>query len=190
MTTLSGIADTALVLIAVTPEPRDLDIARLLGWYRIPLKTAPKVISVDYLAFYQGGNFPVGHRWQIEYLAKVRGHELTTRAELLKDQLDHPRAREEYFKLQLGSLIALPQPIPAGDWKRVTFIYSTIQRIKNARELADLPVHDEERSVLWQALRERALKSQEYRANDLPEIPLDPELLALLGKLSGKLPDC
>ncbi|MGB4595449.1 MAG: hypothetical protein WBI14_06045 [Anaerolineaceae bacterium] len=185
MTTLGGIADTALVLIAVTPEPRDLDIARLLGWYRIPLKSAPKVISVDYLAFYQGGNFSAGHRWQIEYLAEVRGHELTTRAELLKDQPNHPRAREEYFKLQLGSLIPLPQPILAGDWKRVTFIYTTVQRIKTAQELTDLPVHDEERSVLWQALRERALKSQEYHANDLPEFALDPALLEMLGKFTG-----
>lgn len=185
MTTLGGIADTALVLIAVTPEPRDLDIARLLGWYRIPLKSAPKVISVDYLAFYQGGNFSAGHRWQIEYLAEVRGHELTTRAELLKDQPNHPRAREEYFKLQLGSLIPLPQAILAGDWKRVTFIYTTVQRIKTAQELTDLPVHDEERSVLWQALRERALKSQEYHANDLPEFALDPALLEMLGKFTG-----
>lgn len=185
MNTTSGIADTALVLIAVIPEPRDLDIVRLLGWYRIPLKTAPKVISVDYLAFYQGGNFPAGHRWQIECLAEVHGHELTTRAELLKDQPNHPRANEEYFKLQLGPLIALPQPILAGDWKRVTFIYTTIQRVKTAQQLTDLPVHDEERSVLWQSLRERALKSQEYHANDLPLIPIDPALLDLLGKLSG-----
>jgi hypothetical protein len=46
--------------------------------------------------------------------------------------------------------------------------------------LNDLPVHDEERPILWQALRERALKSEEYQASELPEIPLDPALLALL----------
>lgn len=183
MNALSSIADTALVLVAVVTEPRDLDIARLLGWYRIPLKTAPKVISVDYLALYQGGNFPQGHRNQIEYLAEVRGHELTTRAELMRDQPDHPRAKEEYFKLQLGSLIRLSQPIAAGDWKRVTFVYTTMQRVKIANQLVELPVHDEERSVLWRALRERALKSEEYRADDLPILPLDPALLALFGKL-------
>ncbi len=37
-----------LVLVAVMPNQRDLEIARVLGWYRIPLKSAPKVISVDY----------------------------------------------------------------------------------------------------------------------------------------------
>jgi hypothetical protein len=53
-----------------------------------------------------------------------------------------------------------------------------------AESLSDLPVHDEERPILWQALRERALKSEEYRANDLPEIPLDPSLLAFLSGIS------
>jgi hypothetical protein len=44
---------TDLILVAFLPSPRDLEIARLLGWYRIPLRTAPKVVAVDYLAFYQ-----------------------------------------------------------------------------------------------------------------------------------------
>jgi hypothetical protein len=46
---------TSLILVAVLNNPRDLEIARLLGWYRIPLRSAPKVIAVDYLAFYQTG---------------------------------------------------------------------------------------------------------------------------------------
>ncbi|NLW71653.1 MAG: hypothetical protein GXY37_02025 [Chloroflexi bacterium] len=183
MNILSGIADTALVLVAIVPEPRDLDIARLLGWYRVPLKSAPKTISVDYLAFYQGGNFPVDHRWMIETIAELRGHELTTRAELLKDQPNHPRAHEEYFKMQLGPLTALPRPIPTENWKRITFFYTTMQRIKTAEKLKDLPVHDEERPILWRSLREHALRSQEYRAVDLPELPVDPGLLALLGQI-------
>ena len=44
---------TELFLVCVLPRLRDLEIARLLGWYRIPLHTAPKVIVVDRLAFYQ-----------------------------------------------------------------------------------------------------------------------------------------
>ncbi len=82
----------ALVLVAIIPSRRDLEIARLLGWYRIPLRRAPKVINVDFLAFYQVGDFGPEHRWQIEQFAEVRGHELTTRRELFRDQPDHPRA--------------------------------------------------------------------------------------------------
>ncbi len=51
------ITPTDLILVCVLPGPRDLEIARLLGWYRIPLRTAPKVVAVDALAFYQPGAF-------------------------------------------------------------------------------------------------------------------------------------
>jgi hypothetical protein len=44
-----------------------------------------------------------------------------------------------------------------------------------------LVVRDEERDILWQSLRERALKSDEYRADQLPELAIDPAILALLG---------
>ena len=177
--------DTSLVMVALIPSPRDLDIARLLGWYRIPLKTAPKIIAVDHLAFYQPSAFPKGDQMLIRWLAPIRGHELTTRSEILQNQPDHPRAREEYFKLQLGPLIELSEPIPAKGWKRITFFYTTGERVKLAQSINDLPVHDEERPILWQALRERALKSQEYRADQLPEELIDPAILALLSGLTN-----
>ena len=181
MPTQSAGHPSDLVLVAVMPNQRDLEIARVLGWYRSAQKR-PKVISVDYLAFIRpcllaGGT--LADRW----VAPILGHELTTRAELLHDQPDHPRAEEEYFKLQLGPLEELAQPIPAGSWKRITFFYTTMGRIWQAESLADLPVHDEERTVLWQSLRERALKANEYQAIELPMLPLDPAILALL---SGK----
>ena len=175
---------SALVLVAYLPTPRDLEIARLLGWYRIPLRKAPKVVEVDTLAFYQGAAFGAQQRWRIESFAAVRGVELTTRADLLRDEPDHPRAREEYYKIQLGAVEKLPDPILAGSWKRVTFLYTTGELLKMARMLRELVVRDEEREVLWKSLRERALHADSYRAEDLPELPLDPALLAMLGFLT------
>ncbi len=174
------IQSTSLVLVCVIPSPRDLEIARLLGWYRIPLRTAPKVIAVDYLAFYQPSAF--GERGgQIEYIAPVRGHELTTRAELLKDEADHPRAREEYYKIQLGPLEKLRQPIKAEKWRRLTFLYTTGEYLLKAQSLNDLVVDGGERHLLWRSLRERAENSQLYKT-DLPEADIPPEvLMALLG---------
>ena len=185
MSAFEEIEVTSLVLVAIVPDKKDLEIARLLGWYRIPLKNAPKVIAVDYLALYQTGNFGANERWQVKWLAPIIGHELTTRRQLFRDQPDHPRANEEYFKLQLGSLIALPKPIPAGTWKRVTFFYTTMRHVREANELGDLPVHDQERPVLWAALRERASHAESYHAAPLPEIPLDPALLAMLSGIAS-----
>jgi len=171
---------TDLILVCLLPSPRDLELARLLGWYRIPLRTAPKVVAVDYLAFYQTSAF--GERGgQVEYAAPVRGHELTTRGELLRDEADHPRAHEEYYKIQLGALEKLPQPIRADKWKRLTFLYSTGEYLLNAKTLNDLVVAGEERLLLWQSLRERAEHDQLYKV-DLPEADIPPEvLMALLG---------
>ena len=185
MTGMRGIPETDLVLVAIIPTPRDLEIARVLGWYRIPLKSAPKIISVDYVAFYQTGNFPKNERWQIRQIAPLKGHELTTRKELLRDQPEHPHANDEYFKLQLGPLITLEQAIPAENWKRITFFYTTIGRINKAEKLADLPVHDEERAIIWRVLRDKALQRKEYTPEALPEIPIDPLILALFSGMDS-----
>jgi hypothetical protein len=173
------ISPSDLILVAVMNNPRDLEIARLLGWYRIPLRSAPKVVAVDYLAFYQTGAFGQ-ERWRIQYVAPVRGHELTTRAELLHDEPDHPHAHHEYYKIQVGPLEALPHPVLAGKWRRITFLYTTGEYLLAAETLNDLIVESEERQVLWQALRERAGQIQDYRTAELPGLDLDPELLALL----------
>jgi hypothetical protein len=173
----------ALVLVAVMPSARDLEIARVLGWYRIPLRRAPKVVDVDYLAFYQTAAFGEDERWQIRYVAEVRGHELSTRAELLRDEADHPRAKEEYYKIQIGPLIPLAQPILADHWRRVTFLYTIGEYLRRAHTINDLVVHSEEREFLWSSLRERALLNGRYQTADLSgqKMELDPEILELLG---------
>ena len=167
-----------LILVCVLPGPRDLEIARLLGWYRFPFRTAPKVVAVDALAFYQPGTFgEFGGR--IEYLTRVRGYELTKRAELLRDEPEHPRAGEEYFKLQLGPLEKLAHPVVADKWRRLTFLYTTGEYLLKAQTLNELVVQSDERQLLWQSLRERAENEQEYKA-DLPEPDIPPELLMTL----------
>lgn len=175
---------SALILVAVMPSQRDMEIARMLGWYRIPFRHAPKVVDVDYLAFYQTGVFGEAHRWRIETFAEVQGHELTTRFELFHDESDHPRAHEEYYKIQLSSLKTLPEPILADHWRRLTFLYTTGELFRSARKLRDLVVRSEERQILWGALRERLLQDGQYKARELPEVDLDPLLLAMLGDLN------
>ena len=181
------LSPTSLVLVGVLPEPRDLEIARMLGWYRIPLRTAPKVVAVDYLALYQPSSFgDLGGR--IEFVAPVRGHELTTRGELLKDEEDHARAGEEYYKVQLAGLEKLPHPILADRWKRLTFLYTTGEYLLKANTLNDLVVATDERSLLWRSLRERAEQGNLYKT-ELPALDIPPEVLVtLLGIKEGPAP--
>ncbi len=181
MQTASALPSPAsLILVTLLKEPRDLEIARLLGWYRIPLRSAPKVIAVDYLAFYQTAAFEA-EKWRIAYVAPVRGHELTTRAELLRDEPEHPHAHHEYYKIALGPLIRLPQPVLAGKWRRLTFLYTTGEYLLQARSLHDLVLQNEARQMVWQSLRERLSCADAYRAEPAPDELPAQVLAALLG---------
>lgn len=180
------IQPSALILVAILKDPRDLEIIRLLGWYRIPLRSAPKVIAVDYIAFYQTGTFGKD-KWRINYVAPVNGYELTTRAELFHDQIDHIHAHHEYYKIQLGPLITLVEPILAGKWKRLTFLYTTGEYLIKAKTLNDLVVKFEERRLLWNALSERVGQAYNNHASNLEELEIDAQVLKkLLGYFDEK----
>ncbi len=175
------LTSTDLVLVAILKDKRDLEIARVLGWYRIPLKTAPKTVAVDYLALYQTAKFG-DDRWAINYVAPVRGHELTTRGQLLRTQPNHPRAAEPYYKIQIGPLERLERPIPSRAWRRLTFLYTTGEHLRQAEELNDLIVQSSERERLWKALRERGLQPErQYQREQGGEIDL--AVLCALGNL-------
>ncbi|MCI0518844.1 MAG: hypothetical protein L0Z70_01135 [Chloroflexi bacterium] len=175
---MSSLTPSSLLLVAVVNARRDLEIARLLGWYRIPLRSAPKIVAVDYLAFYQTAAF--GEEGQmVQFVAPVRGHELTTRAELFRDEPDHPRARHEYFKLQIGPLERLERPLAAGKWRRITFFYTTGEYLLDAQSVDDLIVEEDERRSLWLSLRERAGQEAVYTAG-VPDMEMNEALLAAL----------
>lgn len=144
---------TDLVLVAIINAPRDLEIARSLGWYRIPLMTAPKTVQVDWLAFYLPRSFGA-LRWSVRYLAAVKGHELLTRRELLFRERAHPRADDPYFKLQLGPLLELEPPIHSRSWRRFTFLYTTGERLRIATDLKGLTLPYSEAKA--RLLRDRA----------------------------------
>jgi hypothetical protein len=97
----------------------------------------------------------------------------------LKDEANHPRAHEEYYKIQIGGLERLKEPILAGKWKRITFLYTTGEYLLNAGTINDLVVDGDERQILWHSLRERAENEQLYKT-DLPESDVPPEVLAAL----------
>jgi hypothetical protein len=153
---MQKIEDLDLVLVALMPSVRDLEIARVLGWYRIPLVSAPKTLRVDWIAFYLTAAFGE-ERWSVRYVAPVRGYELVRRIDLLQDEPDHPRAREPYYKVQLGPLQTLSRPIPSSSWRRFLFLYTIGRLLLSAKDLRELTVPSSpERELLWRMIRERA----------------------------------
>lgn len=144
------------VLVAVVNNARDLRLAREAHWYRIPVRHAPRQIAAEYLALYQTGAFGAEGR-RINYYAPILRYHLSTRRQLLPDEPDHPRAEESYFKLELGELMTLPTPIPAGRQTRITFIYTTLAHLFRAHDVSDLWLREAARQKLYAAVRERGL---------------------------------
>jgi len=167
---MADLQDEDLILVGLCPTPRDLEIARVLGWYRIPLASAPKTLRIDWLALFLTASFG-DERWSVRHLAPVRGYELRRRADLFHDEPDHPRAAEPYYRVDLGPLRTLARPIPARRLRRLTFLYTTGERLLTAADVRELRVpvsHADDR--LWRLLREREVAEMRPSA-DVPRLP-------------------
>ena len=186
---MSYLSPSALILVAIVPTPEDLQVARVLGWYRIPIRTAPRILNVDFLAFYQPASFSE-RKWRIVNRGCRIAWLAPYRIDLLREEEDHPRAGEEYYKVQLGPMQPLPNPIAAGEWKRYTFLYTTGEYLQSAKKLTELTVRPTERRSLWKALRERASRVPGYQAElkNIEDIPLEilSVLLGIPNHINGK----
>ena len=164
------------VLVAYVPKPADFEIVKTAAWYRIPQKHAPKGLHAEYYAFYFGSKFETD-KWAIHYYAPQLGRELTTRQALFPNEQNHPKANEMYYKVQLGPLQKLTQPIVSLRWRRVTFLHTTWDRFVDAKEINDLFVEgDPYVDRLYSTLKERGIQAERnYRIKEpgvLYEVPL------------------
>ncbi len=126
------------VLVAVMNKRHDFERARDEGWYRIPVKHAPKSTQeADIVAFYFTKAFG-DERWAIHWYASVRGHELKRRRDLVPEEAHHPRADHAYYVMQLGPLERLEPPIISLRWRRIAFIETTWDRFQMAQEINEL----------------------------------------------------
>ncbi len=172
------------VLVAVVNNQRDFERARDEHWYRIPVKRAPRQIAAEYLALYQTAKFG-GQGRRINFYAPILRYHIAARAELIPDQPDHPRADDQYFKLELGELIPLPEPIGNARQPRITFITTTLERLLNARDVSDLWLRAAARQKLYAAVRERGLAVECWYPVEMGDRPeADLALLGPRGRIS------
>jgi len=170
------------VLVAVINNPADLQRAADEGWYRIPQRRAPRRIGADYLAFYQTGAFRAQAEAQtITFYAPTRRYRLVTRAALLPAEIDHPRATEYYYCIEIGPLQRLERPIPSSTFRRLTFIHTTLDRLLHASDIRDLYQTDDPFDQLWRALREHNLRPLRNRL--VGDYPADITLCVRRGYL-------
>ena len=119
----------------------------------IPVKRAPRRVGADYLAFYMTGAFPAEERHRILFYAPTRAYRLATRAQLLPEEADHPRAQDLYFRIEIGPLQRLEPAIVSHKLRRITFISTRLDRLLSAREVVDLWDKERHLDELQAALR-------------------------------------
>ena len=170
------------VLVAVMNNQEDWRRVAEEGWYRIPQRRAPRRIGADFLALYQTGAFRrSGEAHTVTYFAPTRRYQLLTRAEMMPQEADHPRAQDYYFRIEVGPLERLMRPVPAATMRRITFIHTTLARLLHADDVRDLFLQDDPFERLWQALRDARLRPLPNRVAG--DRPLDITLRARGGYL-------
>ncbi|MBV7327585.1 hypothetical protein KFU94_04845 [Chloroflexi bacterium TSY] len=145
-------------------------------------------MGADFLAFYQTGAFKGEPEAQtVSFYAPTRRYRLLTRAELVPEDVDHQRANEYYFRIEIGALQRLTQPIPAAKMRRVTFIHTTFDRLLKAQDVTELFYQEDPFDRLWSALREHKLRPLKNRI--IGERPVDITLRARGGYLGIRCGD-
>jgi len=127
---------TDLVLIGVIRRERDRDIFIRERWYRIPgsvhLARRPAYLA-PYLTSACGNDGGA-----IRFYAEIIKVETKRRESLLPAEKKHPRAGKRYYQYRLGDIHYLSRPVRNRLRRRVTFAYTSLTRLKEAREVGEL----------------------------------------------------
>ena len=149
-----------LMLIAIMNNGRDLHIAGTKHWYRIPVRSAPrKLEEMRYIAFYQTKAFG-DQKWSINYWAKISKINIVKRLELLPSEDDHPRANNQYFKVEMSDLKLLPNPIISKRGRRIIFIPTTLKKFRAAKEINDLFNESPLEDKVWDEFKRNRIEAE------------------------------
>lgn len=153
------------VLVAVLNNHADWQRIQHEHWYRVPLAHAPRRMAAGILAWYQTKAFG-DDGGQIRWYAPIEHVSQATRSQLIPEQPKHPRAHERYWRLEVGALQALPQPIMAQRFRRITFISTNWQQLIHAKQMSDLWLGDSLLEQLSQQLISEGMNVVRRRLHD------------------------
>ena len=128
------------ILIAIMNNSADFLIVKNEAWYRIPFgkKTTPLIVrdgTVDKIAFYHTSIFKE-YKFSIRFMAEVKNSSIVSRKDLFPNELSSStKARNKYYKLELGPLEELPKPIISKRHRRVLFIPTTKTKFEETLQL-------------------------------------------------------
>jgi hypothetical protein len=129
------------VLVAVMNNMQDMEIARELHWYRIPVTSVEKFLkrhwAPDWLAFYQTKVFG-DEAYAVNYYARVEKICKVYRWQLFPGEELNENNDKQYYKLELSALQRLEKSILSPQRRRIHFIQTTLEKLKEAAQISDL----------------------------------------------------
>jgi very-short-patch-repair endonuclease len=139
---------------------------------------------MSYIAFYQTKVFG-DEKWSINYWAEIKNIRTVERLELLPHEDDHPRANDQYYKIEMGDLKRLPNPIVSKRGRRIVFIPTTLEKFKAAKEINDLFHESPLEDKLWYEFKESGIDAerQYYIAEEREKYCLDFAIFCEEGKI-------
>jgi very-short-patch-repair endonuclease len=149
-------------LIALLKEKNDLAIAFNENWYRIPLKSAPLMVrngKIQYLALYQPGIFKED-AFKIKWYSKVKKISIAKRQDLFPNEATNPKSKQKYYKIELYPLSRLELPIVSRRHRRLLFINTTLERLRNSKELNDVFIESPIEEIFWEALKTEKIPAE------------------------------
>jgi len=172
------------VLVGVLKDKRDFDILMRKNWYRIPANSAPKR-KFDYLAFYQPLQFGEQGK-HIIYFARVLESRKTKRVYLLPDELNHPRANDDYICLRVGKIRKLIRPIKNTIPRRIIFGFTTLSQLYRSKNILELYNVAPTEQIVEKALKQSGAKytSQFYVLCGKKRFRLDFAIFCKKGKIA------
>ncbi|MBI4722635.1 MAG: hypothetical protein HY769_06530 [Candidatus Stahlbacteria bacterium] len=147
------------VLIAIMNNRRDFEIAQNNRWYRIPVKSAPKRVKANYLAFYQTKIFGT-EKWAVNYFTEIVDCKVVKRIDLLPDEPSHHMAENDYYKITISELKPLPHPIISKRWRRIVFIPTTLDKLLKATEINDLFDDSPLEDIVWYEFKQEGIEAE------------------------------
>ena len=157
MRTASAHTERASVLVGVVKSRRDLALFLKEHWYRVPASHLPKR-KPQYLALYQPAVFGAEGKC-VRYYARVAKITRKKRVELFPEEAAHPRSRDEYARIETGRSVALKRPVRNTSPRRVSFAFTTLERLLAAKNMLQLYDVAETEMMLARALRKAGIKA-------------------------------
>ena len=146
------------VLVGVIKNKRDLNLFLREGWYRIPMIHAPRR-AFSHIALYQPASFSKKGK-RIEYYARVVTSEIVPRIILLPKEKNHPRAYEEYVKIECREIQKLPRAVKNIAPRRISFGFTTIQKLLSAKNILELYGVPQTEEIIGKELRRAGITAK------------------------------